>query len=89
MRSPWCCPAVDRGATLGNSVMAPVPRTTGNMAAVQGFRSSFKDWACRHDVDELQSEFALTHVERSATVAAYARGALPEKRGRVIRRWAD
>ena len=34
-----------------------------------GFRSSFKDSARLHDVDELLSEFALAHVEGSATVA--------------------
>ena len=44
-----------------------------------GLRSSFKDWARQHDVDELLSEFALAHVEGSATVAAYARDDLLEK----------
>ena len=42
-------------------------------AVTHGFRSSFKGWAREHDVDELLSEFALAHVEGSATVAAYAR----------------
>ena len=34
------------------------------MASGHGFRSSFKDWARHHDVDELLSEFALAHVAR-------------------------
>ena len=42
-------------------------------AVTHGFRSSFKVWARQHDVDELLSEFALAHIEGSATVAACAR----------------
>ena len=56
-------------------------------ASGHGFRSSFKDWARQHDVDELLSEFALAHVEGSATVAAYARDDLLEKRRPVMQRW--
>ena len=40
-------------------------------------------------MDGLLSEFALAHVEGSATVAAYARADLLEKRRPVVRRWAD
>ena len=59
------------------------------LAVTNGFRSSFKGWARRHDVDELLSEFALAHVEGSATVAAYARDDLREKRRPVMQAWAD
>ena len=59
------------------------------VAVTNGFRSSFKDWARQHDVDELLYEFALAHVEGSATVAAYARDDLLEKRRPVMQRWAD
>ena len=100
-------------------------------------RSSFKDWARQHDVDEgkdsavprtrpteewrrreelrnflpLQrsrtaislnpqgtteslldealSELALAHVEGSATIAAYARDDLLEKRRPLMQAWAD
>ena len=58
-------------------------------AVTHGFRSSFKGWARQHDVDELLSEFALAHVEGSATVAAYARDDLLEKRRPVMQAWAD
>ena len=40
-------------------------------------------------MDELLSEFALVHVEGSATVTAYARDDLLEKRRPVTQRWAD
>ena len=77
------------GAMMGNSVMPNALRTAGVAASGHGFRSSFKDWARHHDVDELLSEFALAHVEGSATVAAYARDDLLEKRLPVMQRWAD
>ena len=78
------------GAMMGNSVMTQALRTSGIAASGHGFRSSFKDWARQHDVDELLlSEFALAHVEGSATVAAYARDDLLEKRRPVMQRWAD
>ena len=77
------------GAMMGNSVMTQALRTAGIGASGHGFRSSFKDWARQHDVDELLSEFALAHVEGSATVAAYARDDLLEKRRPVMQRWAD
>ena len=51
-------------------------------------RSSFKDWARQHDVDEVLSEFALAHFEGSATVAAYERDDLLEKQ-RPVMRWVD
>ncbi|MDE0053210.1 MAG: hypothetical protein OXT64_03010 [Gammaproteobacteria bacterium] len=35
------------------------------------------------------ASFALAHVEGSATVAAYARDDLLEKRRPVMQRWAD
>ena len=61
----------------------------GVAASGHGFRSSFKGWARQHDVNELLSEFALAHVEGSATVAAYARDDLLEKRRPVMQAWAD
>ena len=77
------------GAMLGDKVMTQALRTSGVAASGHGFRSSFKDWARHHDVDEVLSEFALAHVEGSATVAAYARDDLLEKRRPVMQRWAD
>ena len=59
------------GAMMGNVVMTQALRNAGVAASGYGFRSSIKDWARLHDVDELLSEFALAHVEGSATVTAY------------------
>ena len=64
-------------------------RNAGVAAWGHGFHSSVKGWARQHDVDELLSEFALAHVEGSATVAAYTRDDLLEKRRPVMQAWAD
>ncbi|MDE0442989.1 MAG: site-specific integrase [Gammaproteobacteria bacterium] len=77
------------GAMLGDKVMTQALRKAGVAASGHGFRSSFKDWARHHDVDELLSELALAHVEGSATVAAYARDDLLDKRRPVMQLWAD
>ncbi len=77
------------GTMLGDKVMTQALRSAGIAASGHGFRSSFKDWAREHDVEEVLSEFALAHVEGSATVAAYARDDLLEKRRPVMQRWAD
>ena len=88
-RGALAFPGQRAGTMMGNSVMTQALRTSGIAASGHGFRSSFKDWARQHDVDELLSEFALAHVEGSATVAAYARDDLLEKRRSVMQRWAD
>ena len=77
------------GSMLGEKVMTQALRQAGVAASGHGFRSSFKDWARQHDVDEVLSEFALAHVEGSATVAAYARDDLLERRRPVMQAWAD
>ena len=82
-------PGTRPGAMIGNAVMTQALRQAGAAAWGHGFRSSFKGWARQHDVDELLSEFALAHVEGSATVAAYARDDLLEKQRPVMQAWAD
>ena len=77
------------GSMLGDRVMTQALRNAGLAASGHGFRSSFKDWARGHEVDELLSEFALAHVEGSATVAAYARDDLLELRRPMMQHWAD
>ena len=76
-------------AVMGEVVMTQALRQAGIEAPGHGFRSSFKGWARQHDVDELLSEFALAHVEGSATVAAYACDDLLEKRRPVMQARAD
>ena len=63
---------------------------TGRPVVPHGFRSSFKEWARQNTAypDEV-SELALAHVNNDATRAAYARGALLEKRQRLMTDWAQ
>ena len=76
----WCFLARVPGTMPGDRVMTQALRNAGIAASGHGFRSSFKDWARQHDVEEVVSEFALAHIEGSATVKAYARDDLLEKR---------
>ncbi|MCY3624185.1 MAG: hypothetical protein OXH68_21065 [Gammaproteobacteria bacterium] len=43
------------GAMLGRMVMTQALRKAEVVASGHGFRSSFKDWARHHDLDELLS----------------------------------
>jgi hypothetical protein len=56
---------------------------------VHGFRSTFKDW-CR-DLTRFEnyvSEAALAHASGDKIEAAYARGAVLEKRRKLMDAWA-
>jgi integrase len=54
-----------------------------------GFRSTFRDWAaeCTNFAREV-AEMALAHVIPDAVEAAYRRGDLFEKRGKLMAAWA-
>ena len=78
-----------QGGKLGPTTVPSALRKADINATGHGFRSSFKDWARHEGVDELLSEFALTHVEGSKTVAAYARDDLLEKRRPMMQAWSD
>ena len=73
MRRRDRAPGVAARAIVGDRVMTQALRNAGIAASGHGFRSSFKDWARGRDIGETLSEFAMAHVEGSATVAAYAR----------------
>ncbi len=79
-------PGARPGAMMGNVVMTQALRNAGVAASGHGFRSSFNGWARQHDVNELLSEFALAHVEGSATVAAYAATTCSRSADRSCRR---
>jgi integrase len=59
------------------------------VASIHGFRSAFRDWAGEttafaHDI----CEAALAHSRGDATVTAYARGDLFDKRRKLMEAWA-
>ena len=56
---------------------------------VHGFRSTFRDWAAESTAYSGEVvEMALAHAIKNQTEAAYRRGDLMEKRGRLMEEWA-
>lgn len=62
----------------------------GRLPDVHGFRTSFRTW-CQDATEYSRDlvELCMAHKERSATVAAYARGDMLELRRPVMQGWAD
>jgi hypothetical protein len=56
---------------------------------VHGFRSAFRDWSdeCTNFTNEV-CEAALVHVIENKAEAAYRRGDLFDKRGKLMEAWA-
>ena len=77
------------GVMLENKVMTQALRNAGIAASGHGFRSSFKDCARHEGVDEILSEFALVHVEGSATSCLLRARRSARKRRPVMQVWAD
>lgn len=77
-------------AHLSNGAMdALLERMGCAHVTVHGFRSTFKDWATEQtDFANEVSEAALAHVVEDKTEAAYRRGALLEKRRKLMEAWA-
>jgi integrase len=64
------------------------PRT-GDSVVPHGFRSSFRDWAAETtNFPRELAEKALAHAVRSEVEAAYQRGDLLAKRGKMMDAWA-
>ncbi|WEY37775.1 site-specific integrase [Paraburkholderia sp. SUR17] len=83
-------PGMRDGSGLSNmSLLAVLKRMGRADLTVHGFRSTFRDWAaeCTNFPREL-AEKALAHAVRSEVEAAYQRGDLLTKRGRMMDAWA-
>ncbi len=87
------CDAVfvsDRGSHLSNMAMAMVlKRMNRNDITVHGFRSTFRDWAGdRTNFPRDVVEFALAHVVKDKSEAAYRRNTALPKRRLLMEAWA-
>jgi integrase len=60
---------------------------TAEMASVHGMRSSFRDWAAEHEVDDPVAEACLAHAVDSKVVRAYKRTAFLQLRTDVMEKW--
>jgi integrase len=83
-------PGMRRDRPLSNMAMLGVLKRMGHgELTVHGFRSSFRDWGAEttaYPRDVL--EMALAHTIKDKAEAAYRRGALIEKRRRLMEEWA-
>jgi integrase len=79
-----------RAAGLSITAMAALlKRMDCNDITVHGFRSTFRDWAAeRTNYPNHVVEMALAHVIGDKVEAAYRRGDLFDKRGRLMAEWA-
>lgn len=72
-----------------NAMLYLLQKRMGKSCTVHGFRSSFRDWAAETTAFPGEVvEMALAHAIRDKTEAAYRRGALLEKRRRLMEAWA-
>ena len=80
-----------RGQPLGETALLRALRRIGrDDLHVHGFRSSFRDWASEQTSFSHEAvELALAHLIGDATVRAYARGDLLEKRRQLMQAWAS
>ncbi|MHB8403980.1 MAG: tyrosine-type recombinase/integrase [Gammaproteobacteria bacterium] len=77
------------GVQLSNQTMLMVMRRMKLDYVPHGFRASFRTWASeKTNATHAVMEAALAHVEHDATVAAYARSDLFEKRRALMEKWA-
>ena len=77
-----------RGGVMRDSTLATLPRRLG-LGTVHGLRSAFRSWCSERGVEHAAAELALGHAIGSATVAAYARSDLLERRAALMQEWAD
>ncbi len=83
-------PGTRKGKPLSDMTLSKLIKELGFKADVHGFRTSFRTWAQEqttfpHEV----AEFALAHVTKDKTEAAYARSDLFEKRRKLMTDWAE
>ena len=86
--SDWLFPS-EKGGKLSTMAMSMLLRRMKLDCTVHGFRSAFRDWSAEctgyaHEVCEM----ALAHTIGNKAEAAYRRGDLFDKRGRLMADWA-
>jgi integrase len=92
--SDWVFTSIDgrrAGRQIGRDAFKDTLRAMGVIDATpHGFRSTFADWAADNTAYPQEvREQALAHAIPNRVEAAYRRGALLEKRRRLMEAWAD
>jgi integrase len=90
--SDWVFTSIDgrrAGKQIGRDAFKDTLRAMGIEATAHGFRSTFADWAADNTgYPQEVREQALAHAIPNKVEAAYRRGALLEKRRRLMEQWA-
>jgi integrase len=83
-------PSPAKGKPLSDMTLVKVLRDDGLDATPHGMRAAFRTWCQeKSNVAHEVAEMALAHVQKDATVAAYARSNLIEKRITLMAQWSD
>jgi integrase len=87
--SQFVFPAPRSDRAMERHALADVMKAMGRRETVHGFRSSFSDWAADNTAFPQEvREQSLAHAIPNKVEAAYRRGALLEKRRRLMAEWA-
>ena len=79
-----------RGHVMTDSTVSKLLRENGIETTPHGVRSSFRDWAAvMTEVPKEISEYALAHIEGSASELAYRRTDFYDKRRELMERWGE
>lgn len=82
-------PGAVKGKPLSDVTLSKLLKELGIECVPHGFRSSFRVWAGEQtNLPREVCEFALAHVVRDKTEAAYQRSDLFEKRRKLMEAWA-
>jgi integrase len=88
-RGKYVFPAPHSDRPMERHALADVMRAMGRRETVHGFRSTFSDWAADNTAYPQEvREQALGHAIPNKVEAAYRRGALLDKRRRLMAEWA-
>ncbi len=86
---PFVFPGAKTGASVSNMASLELLRGMREDLTVHGFRATFRTWAAEQtNFPREIAEAALAHVISDKTEAAYQRGALLEKRRKLMDAWA-
>jgi integrase len=87
-KNPHVFPGARPGQPLSNMAMEMTMRRLGaGQFTVHGFRSSFRDWAAEHGVDDSVAEQCLAHSVGNSTTRAYLRTTVLDRRRKVMGDW--
>ena len=72
------------GGELYSATLSSMPDALGFNGVAHGFRSTFKSWCQKGQVNDEVSELSLKHAETASTRAAYAKDQLLQQRKALI-----